>query len=341
MYIATIDCGTTNSQVYILNQDLEVVSKKKEKIGVKDTTIRGSNLILKQGLVKLFESALFEAGLKIGDIKFAVAFGMITSEIGLMEIPHLWAPAGLDELSESVIPIEDRSIFPLEIPLLFIAGIKNRYPSGPGYRQVRSADFMRGEETQMMGLLELYPTLSLPLTAVVLSSHTKYIGINQEKKIIGSSTTISGQIFEAIKERTFIGKSIQSPEGKKKEDFFETEVIEAAYHSVLNTGFLRTVMMPRFLEVLLQQPWFVRELFFDATIVAEDLLALNDFDLLGLSKKGPFVLIGHKRRCEVFAYLLKKFHGVSVIRQIHKEEEIDMLNIRGAAAIAAQAGYLD
>jgi 2-dehydro-3-deoxygalactonokinase len=201
-------------------------------------------------------------------------------------------------------------------------------------------DFMRGEETQMAGLMKLYPELPLPIIAVVLSSHTKYISINVEKKITGSCTTISGQIFDAIKDYTSVGKSIISPDGTEDDDFFEPSVIEAAYDSTLHAGFLRTLMMPRFLEVLLKEPWHIRRQFIDATIVAEDLRAVNDFDLLNLPKKATFVLIGYKRRCKIFKYLLQKFYGITEVKEIFEKDEVDMLSIRGAVTIAEKAGYL-
>jgi 2-dehydro-3-deoxygalactonokinase len=343
MYFATIDCGTTNSRVYILNDHAEVIHKGLKQVGVKDTAVNGSNTLLKEGLKELFENTVREAGLDLKDIKFAITSGMITSEIGLMEIPHLVAPAGIDELAASITPVQDLAIFPVAVPLLFIRGIKNNYPPNATYRQIRMVDFMRGEETQMMGLLALYPEVALPLTAVTFSSHTKYFSINADRKIAGSLTTISGQIFEAIKERTFVGKSIASPSGDEaaNEDFFEPAVVEAAYDSVLNAGFLRTLMMPRFMEVLLKEPWYIRRQFIDAAIVAEDLRALNDFDLLGFPSKTSFVLIGYKRRCRIFKYLLQKFYGIKQVQEIIEKDQVDLLSIRGAIAIAEKAGYLE
>jgi 2-dehydro-3-deoxygalactonokinase len=342
MYFATIDCGTTNSRVYILNGAADVIHKGTKQVGVKDTAVNGSNEILKTGLKELFESTVREAGLNLKDIQFAITSGMITSEIGLMEIPHLQAPAGIEELAAGITPVRDRNIFPVDVPLLFIRGIKNNYPPDAGYREIRMVDFMRGEETQLIGLLNLYPEVALPLTVVTFSSHTKYFSLNADRKIAGSSTTISGQIFEAIKERTFVGKSIANPDGNDdaEEDFFEPAVIEAAYDSVVKAGFLRTLMMPRFMEVLLNEPWYIRRQFIDATIVAEDMRALSDFNLLGFPENTGFVLIGYKRRCRIFKYLLQKYFGIKDVREIVAKDRIDLLSIRGAMAIAKKAGYL-
>ena len=92
MYLATIDCGTTNSRVYIVNEEAEVIAKAAQEVGVRDTAIHGSNQRLKEGLKETFLAALAEAGLEREDVAFVLSSGMITSEIGLLEIPHLWAP---------------------------------------------------------------------------------------------------------------------------------------------------------------------------------------------------------------------------------------------------------
>ena len=55
-------------------------------------------------------------------------------------------------MAEGVTYVNDREIFPLEMPILFIRGIKNAYPDEATYRQIRRIDFMRGEETQIAGL---------------------------------------------------------------------------------------------------------------------------------------------------------------------------------------------
>lgn len=340
MYFATIDCGTTNSRVYVLNDRYEVLAKGTKKVGVRDTAITDSKKTLREGLKEVFEQTVEDAGLKISDIEFAITSGMITSEIGLMEIPHLWAPAGLEELASSMTVVRDDEIFPVDIPLIFIRGIKNYFPENTTYEDIRRIDFMRGEETQVAGLLSMYPNMSSPSTIVVLSSHTKFIHVNKEKKIAGSLTTLSGQTYEAIKKETFIGKSIQT-QSSQKADYFDPRVVETAYDCVRNAGFLRTILMPRFMEVLLETEWFERRLFIEAAIVAEDLGALGDFDAMNFDLNCNFILVGHKIRCEILKYLLSRHYGVSSeIRCVFDKEKIDWLSINGAIAIAQKAGYL-
>jgi 2-dehydro-3-deoxygalactonokinase len=339
VHFATIDCGTTNSRVYVLDEGLRVVAKGSKKIGVRDTAITGSRQALREGLTDVVERTVRDAGLQVQDLACAVTSGMITSEIGLLEIPHMTAPVGLDDLAAGVMPVRDPNVFPVDVQLLFIRGVKNAYPPETSVRDIRRVDFMRGEETQIMGLLALPGLPDPPLTAVVLSSHTKYIPVTADRKIAGSVTTLSGQLFEAIRQGTSIGKSVEAPAAVSEE--IDPDIVDAAFDAVAHAGFLRTLLMPRFMEVLLGIPASMRRLFIDAAIGAEDLQALRDFPLLGFAADTPFVLVGHPARCRIFRYILSRHYGVTrEICAFSDPEQVDRLAILGAVAIAKRAGYL-
>ena len=71
MYFAVIDCGIINSRIYIVNGKKEIVGKASKKVGVRDTTIQGSNTVLKSGfLTSLMTTASLEVlfkGTKISE----------------------------------------------------------------------------------------------------------------------------------------------------------------------------------------------------------------------------------------------------------------------------------
>jgi 2-dehydro-3-deoxygalactonokinase len=339
VHFATIDCGTTNSRVCVLDASIRVVARGSRKFGVRDTAMTGSRHALQEGLAALFEHTVQDAGLQVRDLACAVTSGMVTSEIGLLEIPHLIAPAGLDHLAESLLPMRDAAVFPVDAEILFIRGVKNAIPAAATYRDIRRVDFMRGEETQVMGLLATAGIPAPPFTAVVLSSHTKYIPVTADGRIAGSLTTLSGQVFEAVRNGTSIGKSIEAPETES--DTLDIDVVETAYDAVRQAGFLRTLLMPRFMDVLLGVPAPLRRLFLDAAIGAEDLQALGEFPLLGFATDTPFVLIGPRARCGLFRYLLTRYHGdTREICEVSDAESVDRLAILGAVGIAQRAGYL-
>lgn len=342
-YFAVIDCGTTNSRIYLLNKNEEMIAKGNRKIGVRDTALSGSQDILRIGLKELIEETVFSVGLSIKDISFAITSGMITSEIGLLEIPHLWAPVNIDDLASNIKVVQDPKIFPLDIPLYFIRGIKNYFPGNATYKDIRKIDFMRGEETQVTGLLTNYPNIKPPVIIIILSSHTKYIYINQEKYIAGSLTNLSGQVFEAIKKETSIGKSIAPDELCPFPEYFDPKVVDSAYQAVKHCGFLRALIMPRFMEVLLKSPWYERELFVNAAISTEDLKVIEDFPMVGFPIENPyFLVVGDKNRCHLLEYLLNKY--INTKKKIHlfyDKDQIDQLSINGAIEIVKRSGYLN
>jgi len=342
MYFAIIDCGTTNSRVYLLNNNFEIINKGFKKIGVRETAISGSNELLKQGLKEVFRKTVEDAGLEIKDIRFAITSGMITSEIGLIEIPHLWAPVGICDLAKNIKVVHDLEVFPLDVPLIFIRGIKNYFPENATYKDIRKIDFLRGEETQMAGLLSLYPNFPLPFIVIILSSHTKYVFVTEDKKISGCLTTLSGQVYEALKKQTSVGKSIIGT-SKKANNYFDTNIIDTAYDVIQNVGFLRSLIMPRFMEVLLNTEWYERELFINSAITTEDLKVVNDFSLLHFSlSNSNFILVGHKNRCEILNYMLKEYCGVkNKIKMIYRKGDINKLSIEGAISITKKAGYFN
>ncbi len=342
MYLASIDCGTTNSRVYIIDENAKIYGKGVRKVGVRDTSMTGSKDKLKNGLKDAFLEAVDNAGLKPGDISFAVSAGMITSEIGLFEIPHLWVPAGPDELAAGLKKVHDQEVFPVDIPIYFIPGIKNKFdPDNTFPSDVGKLDFMRGEEAQVAGLLAAYE-IELPYIVVILSSHTKFISLSDEGKVLGSLTTLSGQVYEAIKKETFLGKSIEAPEGESEPaGYFDTGVIDYGFRWVESGGFLRSLMMTRFLDVLLKTSWYERKLFVESLIASEDMHSLQQFKEMGLPQDANIVLVGHEGRCRIYEHILKnKMNWKGDVRAITDVADIDMLNIKGAVDVLKRAGVL-
>jgi 2-dehydro-3-deoxygalactonokinase len=341
MYLSTIDCGTTNSRVYIVDETGKVLFRDSEKVGVRDTAINGSNQILKDGLRKVFERAIKEAGFKPDDIACILSSGMITSELGLIEIPHLWAPCSLDELATNLTKVEGLGVFPESIPLYFVRGIKNPFnPQTVSLMEVGTLDFMRGEEAQVAGLLA-QPEMKLPAIVTVLSSHTKFIPIDSEKKILGSVTTLSGQLYEAVLKETFVGKSVRAEDNFDDTDYFDPAIVDHAYDEIKRSGLLRSLMYVRFLDTLVHAHWYERKLFAEALLAAEDMRALPQVEELTHLSSDDFILIGIQRRCRIYEHLLRsKINPRCRVRMITSEADIDNLSIRGVISLAKMKGIL-
>ena len=327
---AAVDTGTTNTRVYIIEKG-KIVGRAYKKVGVRDTVITKSKDVLKQGIVDCFAEALKSAGVVQSNIEFAIASGMIITEIGLIDIPHLVAPVGLNELVDGAVVIHDTSIFPIDIPVIFVPGVKNDFGDS-GLTGIREIDFMKGEETQVIGALaKLKP--ALPCNIVIFSSHTKMVHVDRDGKIAGSITTLSGQMYEAIKMQTAIGKSIDD----ENPDFYSDEIVDIAYDCVKNAGLLRTLLMPRFMEVLLDTEGFERRLFVEAALAAEDIKIFNEADNIpGLNKDTDYIFIGHKLRCRIYEKFARQLGVKGNITSIWDKQEIDDFVVQGDVQISKE-----
>ena len=108
-YTITIDTGTTNTRVYLFNEKYEAVASAKSEIGVRITAIDGNNNRLKAAIKGCLEDVLKQADITYDDVKQVAASGMITSNVGLTEIPHVVAPASAEDLAKAAksVLIED------------------------------------------------------------------------------------------------------------------------------------------------------------------------------------------------------------------------------------------
>jgi 2-dehydro-3-deoxygalactonokinase len=344
VYYVTIDCGTTNSRAYVVDQTGKVYSKATKQVGVRDTATTGSQDTLRAGVREIVAEAVTKAGLEMSDVAVILSSGMITSEIGLVEIPHLMAPCGVADLAANMVQVQDTGIADPSVPVYFVRGIKNKMDKSdprPATQVVGELDFMRGEETQVAGIL-LRNDISLPVTIVILSSHTKFIPIDERGTVLGSLTTMSGQLYDAVLNHTFVGKSVGENEKDKTapEGYFDPKVVSDALTWIQKVGLVRSLMFPRFLDVLLDTTWYERRLFLEAMIAAEDLLAIGQLDMLSAHKFTNFVLVGLEERCRLYRHILEQTIPGAAIASITKTSEVDQLSIHGILAIARKAGIV-
>lgn len=342
MFYITIDCGTTNSRAYVVDEKGKIYGKATKQVGVKDTAQTGSRDCLRKGLREIVAEAIRISGIARSEIQAVLSSGMITSEIGLCEIPHHMAPCSVKDLADSITRIDDSGIID-GVPVYFVRGIKNhmmesgRRPS----EQVGELDFMRGEETQLAGIMTR-SDVKLPATVVILSSHTKFNVIDRNGVILGSLTTMSGQTRAAIWENTFVGKSVEKRDNveEEPENYFDEYIVRDAVEWVKKSGFLRSLMFPRFLEVLLETKWYERRLFFDALIAADDMLAIRQMEMFEEKSEGNYYLVGHPERCKLYEFVLREIDPQAKVVCITDVTEIDELSIQGILMIAHEGGIV-
>jgi 2-dehydro-3-deoxygalactonokinase len=122
-----------------------------------------------------------------------VICGMAGARQGWLEAPYLETPASLhDLLSRSVRPEgADPRFTPRILP-----GICQRQPG--------HEDVMRGEETQLLGLLHLKPGFSG--TAILPGTHSKWAEI-RDGKLLRFSSAMTGEFYEVLSQHSVLRHS--------------------------------------------------------------------------------------------------------------------------------------
>jgi 2-dehydro-3-deoxygalactonokinase len=132
---------------------------------------------------------------------------MIASPQGLVEVPHVEAPADARNLARAapcrVVP----EISPLRI--VFVPGVRTG-GSGPATREtIGGSDVMRGEETLALGLVRR-GHLAGGGVLLSLGSHWKAVHVDAAGRVVRSVSTLSGELIEAVRSHTILASSLPS-----------------------------------------------------------------------------------------------------------------------------------
>lgn len=197
-----VDAGTTNTRVWLVAEQ-RTVAKANQAVGIRDCARDGNTERLKAALRRMI-AELVEAHGAQGRPRCIVAAGMITSELGLAAVPHIDAPAGLEEIRAGMQRHQFADIS--ELPFYLVPGVRCGRVTGNG-TDVSECDFMRGEETLCLGLLKL-GTLRPRDLLLSIGSHWKLIELDSTGKIRGSRSTLSGELLHAVQTNTILASSL-------------------------------------------------------------------------------------------------------------------------------------
>ena len=198
----TIDSGTTNTRVSLVI-DGRIVDTRKFNVGAKKGMENGQLLqgALRSGIADILQAN----GMNEEQIECILASGMITSEFGLVNLPHIIAPAGAKELHESLYRCSLPEIS--KLPFVFVRGIKT------GGDELENVDMMRGEETELLGSFEGAGTYILP------GSHSKIIEVDEQGRVVRFKTMLTGEMIAALSQNTILKDAVQLQEFAVDEAF--------------------------------------------------------------------------------------------------------------------------
>lgn len=242
-YVITIDTGTTNTRTFLWDEKRSMIASASASVGVHDTAIEGNNNSLKKAVHDCIVSLLEQGGIGYDDVAKVIACGMITSNVGLIEVPHVFAPAGKQELADQCRSYLLEDVCPL--PILFIPGIKNAVPS-VNIDTFEPMDIMRGEEVETVAVLDAFPA-GKPYMMVLPGSHTKFVSVDAQGRMTGCLTTITGELLDCITNDTIIADAV----GRKfvSEETYDKDVMLKGFETGYNTGIGRAAFSARILNM--------------------------------------------------------------------------------------------
>lgn len=175
-----VDWGTTSLRAYRIAENGAVTDRIAAPQGILAVPAGGFAEVLR-GLIAPWLAA--------GETRVLLS-GMVGSRQGWVEAPYLPCPAGAAEIAAALIdiPFDGASV-------KLVPGLCDRDASG-------TPEVMRGEETQILGVLDRIGTDGL---ACLPGSHAKWARI-AGGRIASFQTFLSGEAFAALRSGTILGR---------------------------------------------------------------------------------------------------------------------------------------
>ena len=266
---AVIDSGTTRTRLRIWRGS-RVVWEAERRVGAARTASEGSGP-LTLALTELLGAARQHATL--GALGAVIASGMITSNVGLFEVPHVPAPASYQALAAGICRRELAGLG----EIFFIPGVKTLPVGGASGRY---GDVLRGEEVEVVGLRELLG-LHGEAAFVHYGSHHKLIRTD-DQHLLGSLTTLGGELLGAVLDHTILasGTAALNSLGEIDPDWWDR-----GWAACEQSGFARAAFSGRLAGQLLGAA--------PEQVTAFLLGAASQQDACLLEGSAPLVLYGH------------------------------------------------
>ena len=125
-----------------------------------------------------------------------VISGMASSSIGMAEVPYAPLPFAIDGRQAGSLPIDAHPDFPHD--MLLISGVSS------------GQDVMRGEETQLIGLMALFQQAGYRAEKAIFifpGTHAKHLYV-QDGRLINFATYMTGEVFHLMATQSILKSSI-------------------------------------------------------------------------------------------------------------------------------------
>lgn len=320
-HLIALDWGTTSLRAYRLGEHGRVLEQRSLSAGIMQLPST-PRLIGDELCSNGFELAFDEA---CGDWLDAqpnlpvIACGMVGSAQGWREATYRETPASVAGLSAALQRVRSQRGVDIHI----IPGILQRS---------LLPNVMRGEETQVLGVLAGLPTAEAfkPLLIGLPGSHSKWVQA-VEGCIVHFDTFMTGEVFAALSGHTILGRTMQ------RSDVFDEAAFDRGVGVALSAdgaaGPLSTIFSCRTLGLTGQLSPGAQPDYLSGLLIGHELVSLAALQQAPHSPLPAVILIGGEQLCLRYARALQAcgFLHVTVAEQATE---------RGLWQVALQAGLL-
>lgn len=323
--LVALDWGTSSLRAYLLGPEGHVLDQRSLDRGIMQLstiprTICGEST--NDGFELTFDEACGD-WLDAYPDAAVIACGMVGSAQGWQEVPYCPSPAQAADVAAGMARV--RTLRGIHVHLV------------PGVLQ-RSAlpNVMRGEETQIFGLLQSLPPAERDQTLLVglPGSHSKWARV-VEQRIEHFDTFMTGELFAAASAHTILGRT------QKRSASFDSVAFERGVAVAMSPegsiGVLSTMFSARSLGLTGQLASSEQADYLSGLMIGHELRALAEMlrQRSGLATLPAVVLIGNGALCQRYSQALA-LCGFSSVSQAEQATERGLWSLALAAGLVAQ-----
>ncbi|WP_158554894.1 2-dehydro-3-deoxygalactonokinase [Methylovirgula sp. 4M-Z18] len=230
--------------------------------------------------------------------------GMIGSRQGWIEAPYVETPCDAKRLAAGLADVPNG----LGRDIRIVPGLCDL--SGP------APDVMRGEETQLLGLLRDFPS---QYGAVVMpGTHSKWVRV-QDGRILGFATYMTGEMFKVLKDHTILGRLMPAESPDDPEAF-----AQGVDHAGSSGHFLNHIFSARTFGLFDRLPAASLKSYLSGLVIGHEVRAAAG------GASGPVAIVADQALAALYAQALQR------IGCAH-ETAPDHIVLRGLSEIARSA----
>ncbi len=261
-HIISCDWGTSNFRLYLVEKaSLDIRATLEKPWGVAAVYAQWEQgrpiplqtdyfrTVLAKGMAELSQNS----GLDLNGV-IVVASGMVSSSIGMLEIPYAQIPLAIHHPKLNYTFLEGSKDYPN--PVCIVGGIKTE------------TDVMRGEEIQLLGLADMLPKNGC---CILPGTHSKHITIENDK-VTHFKTFMTGEVYGLMKNQSVLKNSMgDASDPVLPNDHFAKGVAHALSGNVLNHLF-----QIRALDLLQNQDHQGNQAYLSGLLIGTELASLKN-----------------------------------------------------------------